>query len=101
MSIKNILRFQEAETVVRPPPFIRVKDALIDIGGHTLVLAFLLICLWATEHLVILLWGNEKAFFGKLPISWVFDAADLTAITAFLVLGIISSINTYRNGEQY
>ena len=59
----------------------------------------MIVGIWTVEQVMTYFLG-DKIFFDLLPIAWVFDATDLFAIIAFLIFGIISSINIFRYGEN-
>jgi len=80
-------------------PFIRARSALIEWASHTLVVAGLLVGFWLIELLLHWLWrGSEHLLFGKIPLRWVFDAADLAILATFLMYGVLSVLRAYRNG---
>jgi hypothetical protein len=73
-----------------------IKDSAYDaanvtvvIVGHIIGAAAAATGIWALEWLIRWLWGNEDPlFFDKIPLRYVFDAADLAIIVAFIFRGV-------------
>lgn len=77
-------------------PFLRVKQALIELLAHLIVLTFLLSGIRLLEEVVHRLWGTpDYLFFGKLRLRYIFDAADLAILVGFLVWGVYSVVAAY------
>lgn len=101
MDLKQVLRFVGTEKIVPGSlsPWDRTKAAIKEIVAHTVIVAFILLQIFLIETLMNTLWGEGKLLFGYIAFSWIFDAADLLTLFAFLLYGIICSFNTYRRGE--
>lgn len=77
-------------------PFRRTGKALVELLAHLLVVVGLLAGIRILEGIVRKLWGQtEYLFFGKIPLKYLFDAADLGILAGFLVYGVYSVINAY------
>ena len=82
-------------------PFLRARDALVEWGAHTLVVAGLLVGFWVVEQLLHALWGEpERLLFGHVPFHWIFDAADVAILCGFLGYGTISVIRAYTGSSR-
>lgn len=83
-------------------PFIRARSALIEWTAHTLVVAGLLVGFRLIEILLHFLWSHsDRLLFGKLPLHWIFDAADLAILGGFLTYGVVSVLRAYcRNSKS-
>jgi hypothetical protein len=77
-------------------PFRRTRNALVELAAHALVVAGLLIAIRLLEELVHYLWGQtDYLFFGRIPLKYVFDAADFAILIGFLTYGVYSVIKAY------
>lgn len=77
-------------------PFRRTGHALLELLAHLLVVAGLLGAIRLLEELVHRLWGQTQyLFFGKLPLKYLFDAADLGILAGFLIYGVYSVVKAY------
>ncbi|MDQ3816099.1 MAG: hypothetical protein M3362_00225 [Acidobacteriota bacterium] len=77
-------------------PFRRTKGALIELLAHGLVVAGLLFAIRLLEELVHYLWRQtDYLFFGKIPLKYIFDAADLAILIGFLTYGVYSVVRAY------
>ena len=80
----------------RSQPFKRVLAAILELSGHLIVILGLLVAFWLVETVMHGLWGpTERLFFGKLPMRWVFDAADLALLAVLLGYGTFAVIREY------
>ena len=82
-------------------PFLRARDALVELCAHTLVVAGLLIGFWLVEQLMHVLWkDSERMLFGRIPLHWIFDASDIAILCGFLGYGVVSVIRAYNGGSK-
>jgi hypothetical protein len=82
-------------------PFIRVLRAMIEWAAHLTVVLGLLGGIWFVEKFIHRLWGEEgRTLFNFLPLSYIFDGADMAVLIGFLFYGVYSVIKAYaRNVE--
>ena len=72
------------------------QDALIEWTAHTIVVAALLFGIWIVEQVHHLLWpDSDRMLFGSMPLSWLFDPADLAILAGFLSYDVIAVIRAY------
>jgi hypothetical protein len=77
-------------------PFRRTRNALIELLAHALVVAGLLIAIRLLEELVHYLWSQTNyQFFGRIPLKYIFDAADFAILIGFLTYGVYSVVKAY------
>lgn len=77
-------------------PFIRTGSALLELLAHCLVVAGLLTAIRLFEMLVHWLWGpGEYLFFGKIPLKYIVDSADLAILVGFLTYGVYYVVKAY------
>jgi hypothetical protein len=73
-----------------------IKESVYDaasvtivIVGHIVGAAISVAGIWAIEWLIRWFWGHEDPLlFDRLPLRYVFDAADLAIIGAFIFRGV-------------
>lgn len=77
-------------------PFKRAFAAVLEFSGHLIVILSLLLGFRLVEEVMHRLWGpTEYLFFGKVPMRWVFDAADLALLGVLLIYGIYAVVKVY------
>jgi hypothetical protein len=77
-------------------PFRRTAKALLELAAHLLVVVGLLAGIRLLEEIVRRLWGQtDHLFFGKIPLKYLFDAADLGILAGFLLYGVYSVVSAY------
>lgn len=77
----------------------RTSAAVLEFVLHTIVVAVMLSCIWATEQVINYLWGQNKKLWGQVPISYVFDTMDFAAIVLMLGYGTVSAMKAYRSNH--
>jgi hypothetical protein len=77
-------------------PFARARHALIEWVSHLLVAAGLLVGFHAIEALLHYLGQDNRLLFGRLPLTYLFDAGDVGLVIGFLIYGVYSVLNAYR-----
>jgi hypothetical protein len=81
-----------------PPPPSRTFYALREFYSHVVMVAGILLGIWALEHLHLLLWPGTKSFdlFGLvIPVRWLIDMLDLSTIGGVGVFGTWATLKTY------
>ena len=78
-------------------PLARARHALLEWLSHLIVVAGLLIGFHAVEALVHYLGQDNRLLFGRLPLTYLFDAGDAALVVGFLVYGVYSVLNAYRS----
>ena len=76
----------------------RLRRALIEWLSHLLLVAALLVGIHLIELLIHLLDEDRRLLFGRLPLTYLFDAGDAALVTTFLVYGTYSVFTAYRRG---
>jgi hypothetical protein len=77
-------------------PLAKARRALIEWAAHLLVVVGILLGIRAVEEIIHRLWqSNDRLLFGRLPLSYVFDAADLAVLIGFLSYGVFCVIAAY------
>ena len=74
----------------------RLRRALIEWLSHLLLVAALLVGIHLIELLIHLLDEDRRLLFGRLPLTYLFDAGDAALVTTFLVYGTYSVFTAYR-----
>ena len=75
----------------------RARHALIEWVSHLIVVAGLLLGFHAVEALLHYLGQDNRLLFGRLPLTYLFDAGDAALVIGFLVYGVYAVINAYRS----
>ena len=78
----------------------RLRRALIEWLSHLLLVAALLVGIHLIELLIHLLDEDRRLLFGRLPLTYLFDAGDAALVTTFLVYGTYSVFTAYRRGSD-
>ena len=78
-------------------PLERARHALIEWLSHLVVVAGLLLGFHAIEALLHFLGQDNRLLFGRLPLTYIFDAGDAALVVGFLIYGIYSVLNAYRS----
>ena len=78
-------------------PFQRARQALIEWLSHLLVVCGLLLGFHAVEAMLHFVGQDDRLLFGRLPLTYLFDAGDAGLIIGFLVYGIYSVLTAYRS----
>jgi hypothetical protein len=78
-------------------PFARARRALIEWASHLLVVAGLLLGFHGVEWLLRYLGEADRLLFGKLPLTYLFDAGDAALVVGFLGYGVYSVLTAYRS----
>jgi hypothetical protein len=90
-----------ARRAVDPPawnePLRRARHALMEWLSHLIVIAGLLLGFHAVEALLHYLGQDNRLLFGRLPLTYLFDAGDAALVLGFLGYGIYSVLNAYRS----
>jgi hypothetical protein len=77
-------------------PFENAFRALAELLAHTMVMTAILGSNKFLEIVIYSLWGSqERMLFDKIPLHYMFDAADAATIAGFLIYGIYSVIKKY------
>jgi hypothetical protein len=78
---------------MRKSPFRRFRDAAAEFIAHTLLLITVYACLVSARITAeILEYGRPLVFFGRLPVAWVFDFAELGTILIVFTLAAIALV---------
>jgi hypothetical protein len=78
-------------------PLQRVGRAVIAFLGHLLLIAIFLVGVWLVEQLVHKLWGDtEPLIWGRVPLRWLFDTADVLLFAVFTTWGAIDAHRKLR-----
>lgn len=75
----------------------RARHALIEWLSHLIVVAGLLLGFHAIEALLHFLGQDNRLLFGRLPLTYLFDAGDAALVVGFLIYGVYSVLNAYRS----
>jgi hypothetical protein len=81
----------------QPPwygPVIKALRAAVFFIAHA-CLAVVIIGLVAVVKAVVS-WLGDPKLFGLVPLSWVFDAMDATALVVFIPFGVIEAIRVFK-----
>lgn len=74
----------------------RCGRAFIEWFAHSVLLFGIFACIEALRHGLILLGIPEnKLFFGRVPLMWLIDGADLALLVGIGVVGIIAAVRSY------
>ena len=65
----------------------RLGRGVVELLCHVVMVSLILLGIKGAEKLITLLWG-EKRLFNHLPVSYIFDAADLMLLGGFLFGGV-------------
>jgi len=78
-------------------PFSRSLRALAEWLAHTMLAGGIIGCITLIDRWLHLLLGAGNAtFFGVLPVSWVFHAADLGVLVGTSYHGVKAALSAYR-----
>src|SRR6266446_440658 len=79
------------------PILIAFRAAIIFVS-HMALAALVVVCVWAFSRLFHLLWGVEDPLlFDRVPLRYLFDAADTGVILVFAFYGVSSAAAAFRN----
>jgi hypothetical protein len=78
-------------------PLQRASRAAVAFLGHLLLIAVFLVGIWLVEQLVHKLWGDaEPLIWGRVPLRWLFDTADVLLFVVFTTWGAIDAHRKLR-----
>lgn len=81
-------------------PLSRTGRALLEWGCHTLIVISLLAGIRLVEAAVHRFWPpNGRLLFDRLPLSYVFDGADLAVLVGFLTYGVYCTVRAYMKRQ--
>lgn len=80
-------------------PFVRCFHAGCEWLAHSLLAIFVIACMAAVEWMLHYLLASAT-FFGVLPISWIFNGADLAVLIGLSYYGVRASIAAYRESDE-
>ena len=74
----------------------RCGRALLEWLAHSILLFGILACIQAL-HVGVLAIGisPNKRFFGRIPLEWLFDAADFAVLVGIGVIGLVAAVRSY------
>lgn len=76
---------------------LRAARAAVVILAHLIVAVVLILAIAAVDHLIRFLnGGGEMLVFGRLPLSYLFQAGDVAMIAVFTVNGVIEAVEIMR-----
>jgi hypothetical protein len=83
-----------------PNPLRGLKNGIIELTCHTVMVGAILLAIKALEAEVKSLWGGPKLLFGRFQLEYVFDGADLALLLGFLIYGIWSVLSAYMRKRE-
>jgi hypothetical protein len=69
--------------------------AIVVVLLHTLVSGVIILCMWATERLILLLWGGQEPVILGVHLHTIMLSAEVTVLLVFLVTAAISAALTF------